>query len=63
VKEIADKIPAPIPHVQKVDEQGQIKMGFSKPIAVPTRAKKKKMVSLLMQYNMIELSLTSGSTG
>jgi hypothetical protein len=38
-------------------------VGFSKPISVPTRANKTKMVGLLMQYNMIELSLTSGSTG
>ena len=38
-------------------------MGFSKPIAVPTRENKTKMVGLLMQHNMIELNLTSGSTG
>lgn len=63
IKEISEKIPAPIPVVETVDESGQIGMGFSKPIAVPTAANKTKMVGLLMEHNMIELNLTSGGTG
>jgi len=62
IKEVAKTIPAPIPLVEKVDEAGVIKMGFSKPIAVPTRSNKSKMVALLMENNMIELSLTSAAT-
>jgi len=62
IKKVAETIPAPIPLVEKVDEAGEIKMGFSKPIAVPTAKNKTKMVGLLMENNMIELSLTSGAT-
>lgn len=38
-------------------------MQFSKPIAVPSPAKKVEMVGLLLENNMIELNLANADSG
>lgn len=62
IKTVAKEIPAPVPVPEKADESGGIRMGFTKPIAVPTPKKKTEMVSLLLENDMIEMNLTT-STG
>jgi hypothetical protein len=62
IKEVAKEIPAPVPVPEKADESGGIIMGFTKPFAVPTPKKKTEMVSLLLENDMIEMTLTT-STG
>lgn len=61
--EAAEVIPAPIPVIQDVTESGAIKMTFTKPIAVPTKKKKTEMVGLLLENDMIEMSLSNADSG
>jgi hypothetical protein len=49
--------------IESRDEKGGISMKFSKPIAVPTAAKKTEMVGLLLQNDMIELRLANADSG
>ena len=63
IEEIAEEIPAPIPHGEDVNEEGGFTVGFTKPIAVPSTANKVRMVKLLLENNLIEASLISKETG
>jgi hypothetical protein len=52
-----------VPLANGVESTGGLDVKFSKPIAIPPSGQKKKLVKLVMENKMCELSLISHETG